>query len=282
MFAPGPDALNAMRCLWVTNEGARQITHNSIRTLLEVAPDLADSLHIGYLGDSCGDYFRETFPHASVIDVAGLPGWDEFVLDGTDENYADFGSVEFRDVSFARYFVLMFLMQREDVPVLYIDGDIGFVSDPRPQLLRATVAGASVLIQSDLPFHRRTRHDDDGRARLRRRQQRTLCTGFMCWSGAARTQAMAQRVIDGRRVDQRNGHDQRVLNELPLEELHDFVSLPEQVFLNGSYVFKNGRRRPAPRRADGPVPQACLVHANWMIGMRLKIDALKLVGLWRL
>lgn len=284
MFSNKADPLAGMRCLWVTNEGARDITLNSILTLLDVAPDLSDRIYVGCIDQESVDYFSEKRPDAKLIDISTSPDWLNFAQVGVEGEYGEYGSNRFRDVSFARYFALMALMEQEDGPVLYADGDIAFSRDPRPALSRAAQSeGAGILMQNDINFLPTIEHDDDGHAINLRPTRRVMCTGFVCWSNAARARAVAQRIIDGRDLNVEGTHDQKVLNKIPLEELQDLVRLPEEIFLNGSYLFgHDGELKFSDEVTEQRLAKACIVHANWMVGMPKKIAALQKVGLWQL
>ena len=284
MFADRPVPLAGLRCLWATNEGAAVITHNSILTLLEVAPDLADNVAIGCIDAASLTYFARNLPTANLLDLSTDQAWTDFSRSQTEGGYGDYGSQRFRDASFARYFALMRLMEQKDSPVLYIDGDIAFPSDPRPHLARAAAApNAAVLIQSDLSLRPDSRHDETGRIIRDPGAWRNYCSGLVCWSGADRAKELSLRIIGGLDRSVENSHDQHVLNSFPYDDLQDLVILPEEVFPNGSYLFEyNGELKFSTEETKARLAKACVVHANWMIGMQTKINALEKVGLWRL
>lgn len=283
MFNKRIEPLEGTRYLWVTNSGAAEITLNSILTLIDVAPDVEINITVGCLDEATVAYFRENLPSLLLLKMYELPDWLGFTRVQVEGEYSDYGSICFRDVSFARYFALMELMKREDAPILYIDGDIAFLRDPRPYLTKAAASpGASVLIQSDLPLRPETKHDEEGKVIPGPKAWTNHCTGLTCWSDAARTRQICQRVLEGRDPEIEDTHDQKVLNALPKEFLSDFVSLPEELFLNGSYLFEySGEFKYPDDVIQQRIDKACMVHANWMIGMAKKTAAIKKLGMWR-
>lgn len=279
------EALGDLRCLWATNRGALDITRNSIKSLLNmaVAPDLKDVIHIACVDAETISYFARELPFATLIDLRENEGWRAFVRTAVEGDYNNYGSPEFRDISFARYFALMHMMEERDAPILYTDGDISYRKDPRPFLkAAANKPGAGVLIQSDLPCRPTTRHDPSGRVILAEGDKPNHCTGLSCWSTAARTRELATKLIEARDPTNPDSHDQYVMNRLPAEDLADLERLPELVFLNGSYLFDYDGEYKFPLNViDNRVVGACAVHANWMIGMDKKTAGLRRLGLFR-
>lgn len=281
---PDPLALRGLRCLWVTNRGAAEITLNSILTFLEAAPDLEDSIHIGCLDSASQAYFTERTPKAHLLDFEAMPDWRAFLQIDPTGDYGKYGSVRFRDVSFARFFALVRLMEADPSPVLYVDGDIGFLRDPRPHCERSLAEhGTTIVAQSDARFTPELTFDDAGRPVDAAGRQNKICTGFMVWTDPKRAIALARDVIAARDANVERSHDQMALNKLPADRRSDIATLPGMAFPNGSYLFdrKSGLKFDA-RETRTRLKQACLVHANWLSGMDTKIDALRSVGLWRL
>lgn len=278
------ERLSDLRYLWTTNRGALDITHNSILSLLRVVPEGEAAIHIGCVDGDSIDYFRTTLPFATLINMENILGWTDFIVARVQGAYNNYGTAEFRDVSYSRYFALMHMMAIRDAPILYTDGDIVYRKDPRPYLkVAARSPGAEILIQSDLPFRTETRHDEEGRVILGQTAKPNHCTGLTCWATAARTRALVTRLITIRDPNDPDAHDQRVLNGLSQADLTGLVRLPELTFLNGSYLFGyDGEFKFPLDEIDDLVVNACAVHANWMIGIEKKTAALKRLGLWRL
>ena len=96
MFSDRNDPLAGLRGLWVTNAGAAEITLNSIKTFLEVAPDLEGRIHVGCIDQKAMAYFAEHLPNARLLNIADMPDWREFAEVQVEGDYSDYGSVKFR------------------------------------------------------------------------------------------------------------------------------------------------------------------------------------------
>lgn len=284
MFSDRNDALAGLRALWVANAGAAEITLNSIRSFLAVAPDLEPRIHVGCIDQTAIEYFSRHLPNARLLNIAEMPDWRTFAEVEVEGDYSDYGTVKFRDVSFGRYFALMRLMGEEDAPILYTDGDIVFLRDPRPDLIKAAATpGASVLFQSDLPLRPDSQHDEAGHLIRPAGLKMHHCTGFSVWSSAARTRELSLQIIANRDVAKDDTHDQEALSNMPMDTLQDVATLPDELFPNGSYFFlRDGAFKFPMEVIKQRIAKATIIHANFMVGVAAKSHALKRLGLWRL
>ncbi len=175
-------------------------------------------------------------------------------------------------------------MEEEVAPILYADGDIAFLRDPRPELIKAAATpGAAVLFQSDLPLRPDSQHDEAGYLVRNSGQRPHHCTGFSVWSSAPRTKELSRQIIAHRDLKKEDMHEQLTLYHMPQDMLQDLVTLPAEYFPNGSQFFVRDGAFKFPMKVIQPrLAKACIIHANFIVGVASKTKALKGLGLWRL
>lgn len=270
--------------LWVANAGAAEITINSIRTFQEVVKGHEGRLIVGCLDDAARDALSQALPGVGMMMASGLEHWRRWAPPPRS-GYAAYDTADFNLISSARYAFLIRLMTDRRRPVLYADGDIGFLRDPMPEILgMAAESPECIVTQNDM----NARHADAAvaAARLGRGAfpaHASVCSGFSYWRPTEAQIRFCERLGDRIRDCEGRKHDQSVWDGAPQSWRRNVRLLPIRSFPNGSFCF-GADGLALSGRSDKGVDwrEACIVHANYLVGMDAKVAALKSAGLWRL
>ena len=270
--------------LWITNAGAVDITVNSIRTFQEVVKGHEGRLIVGCLDDASRDALSSALPGVELMMAEGLEHWRRWGPPPRSD-YMEYNTADFNLISAARYAYLIRLMTDRRRPVLYVDSDIGFLRDPMPEILgMAAEHPESIITQNDM----NAVHADAtiAAARLGHGEfpkNASVCAGFSYWRPTEAQLKFCERIGD--KVRQREGrqHDQTIWNKAADSWRRNVRLLPIRSFPNGSFCFgENGLALSSPTENCVDWREACMVHANYLVGMNAKVAALKSAGLWRL
>jgi lipopolysaccharide biosynthesis glycosyltransferase len=186
-----------------------------------------------------------------------------------DENHGkeawDFDSKRFNAFSYIRYKIIHNLLL-EGKKVWYMDTDTVVLNDIRELYYRLEASGVDAAFQNDVNM---------------------LCTGCMFFFPNEKTIHFTNSIY-GKRCD--NFGDQiitnRFLNENPA--YFRIYAFDIEAFPNGLVYFDKLVQISEYKQVQSELVQKCrqyrgdtyFVHANWMIGLKTKMDAFKSKNLW--
>ncbi len=269
--------------LWVTNEGAAEITANSILSLQRAGVSGPEHIIVAVLDEATADVIGRLVGDIEIVLLPDFAGWRELALD-VDREYREFGTQSFRKICLSRYVVIEDILKNRRRPVVCADGDIVFLRNPAEYLCSLQPAFRKhVLTQND----RRADHQSDEWGRQytpgKRPGNSVVCSGFTAWQPVAHHWNLAREVIRMQLAQTEVMCDQDAFNALSREYSRSIMLLRQDLFPNGSLVFREeflARKNIEPREFDWS--DAYIVHANWILGMDAKVRALKEAGLWLL
>jgi len=133
-------------------------------------------------------------------------------------------------------------VHKENPNLMWVDTDIVFKENP----VEILTGHEEVLFQTDAPGS-------------------TICTGFMIFNETKECRKLVAECASDDSAD-----DQLIMNEIALTKYNDYIALlSEDLFPNGNVYYQQGRKE-----------NAMIVHNNWMVGVKTKIDRFKEEGLW--
>lgn len=195
----------------------------------------------------------------------------EQVKSEIDESKHDFGTNNFNKLSYLRYIMILKLM-KDGYDVWYMDVDTvvcGNLNDVYRQVVAENKCNA--IIQTDVNM---------------------LCTGCMLLFNHPSIQRFLHELYTASFTHGDGRNDQIVFNQL-LTRFNDpnirVGVLPPFQFPNGLIFFKDDFvRTQVPQYIQmrnefhSSPKNVMFVHANWMVGVDTKINALKAYGLWHI
>ncbi len=277
---PSPDSVAADSpiLLWVTNSGAAEITANSIKSVRNAG--FADRYRLVLV--HCDDQARDLIAdHSLGVELVpmSVPLSDVKIDLVLSREYHDYGTQTFRQVCFLRYPAIRYALLTYRRRTIYVDGDIVFLKNP------ALYLDNEPKLRHDCVFAQ-----NDGKLEFVKDQigrqyepgyfphKTRICTGFTVWSPLRAhleiVKAVAQRMVTPERFES----DQRTFNWLPRSARSRVQLLPLDKFVNGSFYFNLAKGDRGILDALDPH----IIHANWMVGLETKTQALKEAGLWYL
>lgn len=185
---------------------------------------------------------------------------------GTKQENFDFGTMDFNNMSFLRYYVIDTLLQ-QGMDVWYLDVDTVVLKNITPIYLDLKQNHKyDVCFQDDMNM---------------------LCTGCMLLFATDKTKHFVKTVIHNK-TDQTN--DQILVNAIFKKEpdIISHVAFSHFIFPNGVMFFGNdfvnvpGFLEEVKKEYINTPKDTYLVHANWMVGDETKTKALKQYGLWKI
>jgi hypothetical protein len=219
--------------------------------IVVACPPHAEAAVRGVVGDHSADI--------PVLPDALLPSTD-------DDQYAQFGSRKFSDISWAKIALIRRLIEQHE-HLIYADLDIGWLRNPLPYL--AEVAGQyPIAFQTEgLPLF-----------------PPVLCCGFMSVRRSERSiafldalLAQSREIGDGRQIDDQDACKLVIAREPAW--LKDIYLLPEALFVNGLGYRTMRHERNPPGAMVGEL-RPFLFHANWTIGLDNKQKLLAMAHCW--
>ena len=133
-------------------------------------------------------------------------------------------------------------VHKENPNLMWVDTDIVFKENP----VEILTGHEEVLFQTDAPGS-------------------TICTGFMVFNETKECRKLVEECASDDSAD-----DQLIMNEIALTKYNDYVALlSEDLFPNGNVYYQQGKKE-----------NAMVVHNNWMVGVKTKINKFKEEGLW--
>jgi hypothetical protein len=192
-----------------------------------------------------------------------------FENEASVEEYADFGSRSFTEISWSKVFFIRQLIELHP-HVIYADLDVSWIRNPLPYLSQ---------VASIYPLAFQT----EGLTRF----PPALCCGFASFARSERAIAFLDALIEFHstqassddRLDDQAACQRLVENDVTW--LHDIYCLPEALFLNGLGYrnLRNAGECPCPMEGE-LLP--FLFHANWTVGIDNKRKLLVHTGTWLL
>jgi lipopolysaccharide biosynthesis glycosyltransferase len=188
----------------------------------------------------------------------------EMVIEGSENltiEKTNFGTTAFNTLSYTRYKVIVGLLTKGH-PVWYLDVDTVVLQNLNDVYSDLQETGYHAAMQDDINM---------------------LCTGCMLLFPKPITIKLMQTIYENRTSTENDQiimmriltHIRNAINILPLNKLQ---------FPNGLLYFNKLHNDDKYRELQIKFKQSNLpvyvVHANWMVGMETKIDALKKKGLW--
>ena len=183
----------------------------------------------------------------------------------------DFGTSEFNKLSYLRYLIIMKLLM-DGYDVWYMDIDTVVLDNLTPLYEKCIAAKEHIWFQSDINM---------------------LCTGCMLVLNSHASKDLIQKLCTVHNQDQTQHNDQLILNHI----IHSYNSEHRLYigvfsifqFPNGLLYFKddfvktsNPKYLQLRSQFHASAEKVLFVHANWMVGIDTKINALKANGLWNL
>ena len=173
----------------------------------------------------------------------------------------DFGATDFNTLSYTRYKVIGELL-RQNQPVWYLDIDTVVLQNLNDMYEVLKNAKYDAVMQNDINM---------------------LCTGCMLLFPTQNAIQLCD-VVYGNRTSRDN--DQIILAHIlrNTPQRYSIFALNMWQFPNGLLFFKELDKNPRYRELQEQFKQSTcpvyFVHANWMVGVENKINALKEKGLW--
>lgn len=269
--------------LWVTNRGAANITMNSIASARRCGIGEREQLIVAVLDDEAGQTITAMDDAIEVLRMSDIEDWRRLGL-AAAQDYRAFNSREFGIAALARYLAIDHLLATRKRPVIYTDGDIVYLRNPSRYLNQLQSRSRSlVLVQND-----RVAGDcgpgwqaqyDAGELPFRSQ----ICTGFMVWQPIQIHRDMAQAIIGSIVCEGNWPVDQGVVNRLDKRWLRHVKLLRQDLFPNGSiWLPDQFTSHTKAGRPDFDCSTAYILHANFVIGIDLKVAALKHMNQWHL
>jgi lipopolysaccharide biosynthesis glycosyltransferase len=174
---------------------------------------------------------------------------------------ADFGTQEFNTLSYTRYKVIGELLE-QNRPVWYLDIDSVVLQNLNDVYNKLKNTHYHAVMQDDINM---------------------LCTGCMLLFPTPITLKLVRSIYANRTSED---NDQITLAKILMQNPNIIKIMPlnKVQFPNGLLYFNEPNENPVYRRFQDQFNKSTLpvyfVHANWMIGMETKIEALKRKGLW--
>jgi hypothetical protein len=241
-----------MQFISVFNYGVIEMAKNHIKSLRECGI----TNHCSYVTDE-----------ESLIELTALGYPVVYVKEsGTNKDNFNFGTTDFNNMSFLRYFVINKLLE-DKIDVWYLDVDTVVLKN---------------LIPIYLDLKKKNNYDTCFQTDLN-----MPCTGCMLLFATKKTQNFVKTVIQ-HRTNQTN--DQILVNAIlkKFPDLIRYIQFSHFNFPNGVMFFGNDFVNVPEYLVElkneymNSHKETCLVHANWMVGDETKKNAFKKYGLWRL
>jgi len=197
----------------------------------------------------------------------------EQVSSSMDTQKLDFGTSEFNKLSYFRYMIMLKLL-RDGYDVWYMDIDTVVLDNLHPIYEKCYASKTQIWFQSDMNM---------------------LCTGCMLVINSPASKELFQRICyiqNNNETKTEEHNDQVFLNHFLRTYTGGGYTLyidvfPIFQFPNGLLFFKDDFVKTSNpiyetlRNEFHASSEKCVfVHANWMVGIDTKINALKAYGLW--
>jgi hypothetical protein len=173
----------------------------------------------------------------------------------------NFGTPDFNTFSYMRYKVILELLEQSQ-PVWYLDIDTVVLQNLNDVYADLKNTNYDAVMQSDINM---------------------LCSGCMLLFPKPLTIKLMQSIYENRTSKE---GDQIIMLHILMQNPNtiNIMTLNTLQFPNGLLYFNELHNNPEFRKQQIQFRQSVLpvyfVHANWMIGMETKINALKKKGLW--
>lgn len=261
--ATQPQDLRPVVALFCTR-GMEDFLSNALQGMLRTGID-AGQIYVGCPESALKSVTSLTTLHSfriHVIPTQKLAGEEAEV-----EEYSNFGSRSFTDISWRKVFFIRQLIELH-AHVIYADLDVAWIRNPLSYLIEVALVYPIAFQTEGLP-----------------RFPAALCCGFASFAKSERAIAFLDALIDFHATQ--IGSDSRLDDQAACQRiiendatwLRDICCLPEALFLNGlgyRTVQNNGE---PPCRMEGEL-LPFVFHANWTIGMENKRKLLASTGNW--
>jgi hypothetical protein len=260
-----PTDLRPVVALFCTR-GMETFLSNAIQGILQTGID-ADQIYVGCPSNALRSVKSVTRLHSAEIQVISTPKLSE--NEAAMEEYANFGSRSFTDISWKKVFLVRELIERHP-HVIYADLDVSWIRNPFHYLSEVASVYPMAFQTEGLP-----------------RFPPALCSGFASFTRSERAIAFLDTLIalhasqlgSEIRLDDQAACQQLIENDAAW--LHDIYCLPEALFLNGLGYrnLQNAGERPC--KMEGEL-LPFLFHANWTVGIDNKRKLLASTETWLL
>lgn len=267
--------------LWVANHGSARITANSVTSLVRAGLGRGQGMYVCALDGECANTIEALVPQAEIVLIDDTDEWRDLSLTVPSE-YSEISTTGFRRASVARYVSIRHLLKKFERPVVYADGDIAYLRNPARyfdslQPLRKNLVLAQNDRRADNYANRWAWQYGPGRPPDLSR----ICSGFTVWQPIVSHYRLAGTVVRTMQLWGFETNDQTALNGLPNTTLRILKVLRQDLFPNGSMCFPDivttGLEREIPAFDWS---NSYILHANWLVGMAAKENALRRAGLW--
>jgi len=197
------------------------------------------------------NFLRFPAPTYQLVGLGSLP------------RFTEYGTPEFRKLSFIRYIAVQYLLNSGFDNVLYIDADILFVANPLEDLIFASPYAADALLtQND------SRNWNHERAAFRFGKgeaidHEIICCGFNLWRNTPQHSHIIQGLLNAGASLEWTQSCQQVFNRVKGNFADAIQILPACKYPNGACFVEMG----AAIFDCAPF----IFHANWVVGLQDKL-----------
>jgi hypothetical protein len=252
--------MNKTACLWCATSGVAPLLVQSLGSAKAAGID-PRSMFVLLMDDGLAPILQREgidanllrFPPDTyrVLGMASLP------------QFTEYGTAEFRKLSFVRYIAIGHLMLMGFDNVLYTDADILFLANPLDDLLCASnYATDAILMQND------SRDWGDGRTAMRLGKgegvdDEIICTGFNLWRNTPEHKAIIRGLLNVGADLEWKQSCQELFNRVKGNFAGAIQILPASKYPNGAVYVHMGESifDAAP----------FIFHANWVVGLKDKL-----------
>ncbi len=240
-----------MQFISVFNYGVIEMAKNHIKSLRECGI----TNHCSYVTD------EESFMELTALNYPVV----RINNSGTNIENFNFGTEDFNNLSFLRYYIIDILLQ-EGIDVWYLDVD-------------------TVVLKNVMPFYFDLKNQNNYDTCFQT-DLNMPCTGCMLLLATEKNKDFVKTIIKNK-TNQTN--DQILVNAILRQHpIINYIQFSHFIFPNGVMFFGDDFVNVPEYLVDmkreymSTEKETYLVHANWMVGDETKKNAFKKYGLWKL
>jgi hypothetical protein len=187
-----------------------------------------------------------------------------FLKTNLNPGHVQWGDLDYIRLCFAKLDAILYTMRllHSVKTIIYIDTDIVLFSDPSHIALsyQAHYPDADIIAQCD----------EGGTVCSESTRCPSFCAGIMIIKNKTTSEFLFQYTDDD---VSNNSSDQSYMNDMVKKYNIPHVTVEKSCFMNGAYTHA----------WNTPISEeACLLHFNYIVGNKNKIDKMKSMGLWYL
>jgi hypothetical protein len=252
--------MTKIACLWCATSGVAPLLVQSLRSAKAVGIEPL-SMFVLVMDEELTPILRREEVDANLLRFPA-PAYHLVGLRSLPR-FTEYGTAEFRKLSFIRYIAAGYLLNSGFDNVLYTDADILFVANPLDDLIFASpYAADAILVQNDS----RNWNDERGAIRFGKGQaidDEIICTGFNVWRNTPEHRDIMQHLLNAGAALEWTQSCQQVFNRVKGNFASAIQILPACKYPNGAYFVEMGQAtfESAP----------FIFHANWVVGLQDKL-----------